>query len=334
MPILTEQERLLVNEDDLASDSGTYALGSAGSWTTFHDYGNITLASDSILLVKCDAEVPAATGKFRLKIGTTVVYVSDLTTSYVTHGVILFLAAGTYDVKFEYIASNSANIKNFAAGLCKFNDQQTRFLGAYSSSIALTVANRVTPAGPLTYATFLVHCTAVTPSGVTNFEDIGDNLTNGVSITIDGIQVSWNERLQDSSSGVDNAFARLSLPYSVGTQHTVAISKRNANTTVEISVIACPWILPYSLFQPLTLSFSQGSTFYSSLEPLFMDPTKFVGVGAVRGISWGSASDYYNSQTGTSLIQYSVTMDVLDVTMTMFFYGFGGCIGYIAVDVR
>ena len=89
-----------------------------------------------------------------------------------------------------------------------------------------------------------------------------------------------------------------------------------------------------TLSTPMTLNFSQGSTFYSTLEPMFADPTKFIGVGQPRAISFGSATDYYNSTSATGIISYSYVFDVVDISWNFDCYGMGGCISVIGVDAR
>jgi hypothetical protein len=341
VPILIEQERLFNKEANFINDPTAYAVTcSTGAWETVHDYGNVTLTESGILLIKGESYQSSGSILVRFNVGGTTVYVYNETspTTPVLHGVAVYLAAGTYDVLVQALnnAGHQIHLNNFQAGFIKFNDLQGAAVQTYSNSIALTVANRTTPPGNLKQATWMVNCCAVTAGGQSNFENVGDNLTNGVSITVDATQVNWDERLQDTGSGI-GACARFAQPFNVGSSHTLAISKRNANTVVTITIIACPWILSAAApdIIPIDLDVSQGTTFYISLEPMMLNPAKFVGIGAVRAISFGDASDYYNSTTGTGLIQYAVTLDVYDTSsIDVYCYGFGGCIGYIGCDVR
>jgi hypothetical protein len=338
MVLLTEQERILSKEANLINDA-TNRLISGTSMATIHDWGNATLSEAGILLTLFDLSGygSASNTYVRFKVGSLYFYaVVRTTATYATYGAAIYLAAGTYDVLVEGCTtpSGSGAIRNVQVGFCKFNDLQGSADAVYSNSIALTVANRTTPAGPLSQATYLVQCFADTPAGVTNFEDVGDNLTNGVSVTIDGVQLNWDEKNQDADSK-QAASARVSLPCTVGSSHTVAISKRNANTVVNISVIACPWILPSSNYSPVQITFSQGSTLYCTLNALFIDPTKFAGIGVVRGVDFGISYDYYNSVSGIGLIQYSYTIDVADISqVNVILNGLGGCIEIIGVDAR
>jgi hypothetical protein len=338
MVLLVEQERLILNEANLLSDSAEYSTSST-SWYTLHDYGNITLAQAGLVGVKFSCRNDGASGDIRIKIGSTYVYRNHFNSaSNFDVGCLVYLPAGTYDVFVEGKNGQGGSYKTyisaFQVGLLSFNDLQAFALATYSSSIQLTVASRTLPVGALANAIFMVQCTALTSSAVSNFENVGDNWTNGVSVTVDGTQVNWNERLQDGSSGVDYAFARLALPFSVGSAHTIALSKRNASTVVSITVVACPWILPYANAQIFANDFSSGSTLYAITNALFVNPTKYVCVGNVRGVSYGSATDYYASTSGTGLLQFSQVFDVIDVGLPVFFSGFGGCIEVIGADVR
>jgi hypothetical protein len=256
-----------------------------------------------------------------------------------TVGFAVYLAAGTYDVLVSGRYSGVlGNIRNFQAGVSAFNDTQGSAVATYGSAVGLTVPNRNTPIGALQNATYLVQCWATTSGGYTSFENVGDNFTNGVSITIDGrTQVNWDERVQDDSpngmAGI--ACGKCAQSLVVGTSHTITINKRNSATVVIISVIACPWILPNVPHTPSSLSFSQGSTLYCTLEPLFLDSTKFAGVGKIHGITWGTADDYYASSSGADLVPFSMVMDIEDISSnSLIVYGLGGCIGIIGVDAR
>lgn len=336
MPLLVEQERLVAQEANLINVATQYNSAGGGAWATLHDYGNVTLPVDGILLIKFDALLSYPNvGCLRVKVGSNYVYGVVPGTTAATYGLGLWLAAGTYDVLVEgYAPSFTVSILNFQAGLTAFNDQQGAAVQTYSTGITLTIANRNTPVGILRNATYLVQCFASTSGAVTNFENVGDNLTNGVSIAVDGTQVNWDERNQDVSV-FGAASAKTAQSLVVGSSHTITMTKRNASTVVLISVIACPWILANAVHTPVNLSFSQGSTLYCTLEPLFLNSTKFVGVGAIHGITFGTADDYYSSLSGVDLVNFSFMMDIEDVlNNNLITQGLGGCIGIIGVDAR
>jgi hypothetical protein len=172
---------------------------------------------------------------------------------------------------------------------------------------------------------------------VTNFENVGDDLTNGVSVEVDGVQESWSYRCQDINA-VGAACGVFALPFSVGTLHTIQFTCRNNSTVLRTSVIACPWILGDVPCSAVTLNFSQGSTVYAYVEPLFLNLTKTIGLGVKRAVSFGVGTDYYASSAGTGLISFSYTISLFDISSapasSLFTWsGTGGCIGAIAVDV-
>jgi hypothetical protein len=341
MVLITEQERLIANEQQLINNSTSYVI--PGSYGTIHDYGNITLAQAGLVAIvfnlSCSGGTMGLTG-FRLKVGGTPIFTANYSggTNYPNgpYGCLIYLAAGTYDILLEgAINGNSGNVTSMKVGLLSFNDLVGSALAAYSSGIALTVANRITPAGPLLKATYCVQVYAVTASANTNLENVGDNLTNGVSISVDGAQVNWSEKYSPDDSGYHGVSGKVFLPYSVGSSHTVTITKRNSNTTVNVTVVACPWILASSNFSPVNLNFAQGSTVYCVENPLFVDATKFIGVGTPRGVSFGTATDYYNSTSASGLLVYSYQIDVADVTQVdIVTNGMGACIEIIGVDAR
>ncbi|MGA3192477.1 MAG: hypothetical protein ABSD73_08200 [Candidatus Bathyarchaeia archaeon] len=336
MAPISEQERLIALDLGLISNSTTYAFPS--TLGTIHDYGNITIPNTGLVMFKFSIDGGLSGFNCRLKVGTIYVWALSTSVSYsqTTFFAAVWLAAGTYDVLFEgnYV-SNSAHIYFMYAGYTLFNDIQAATFAVYSSGIPLTVARRNTPLGPLSQATYAIQVYAVTASAKTNLENVGDNLTNGVSVSIDSVQVNWTERLSPDNTNGFGVSGRVFLPYSVGTAHTITFSLRNSNTNVYVSVVACPWILGPVNHSPLNLTFSQLSTINVILNPLWNDPTKFIGVGIQRGISFGTATDYYNSASGTGLMNYSYMIDTPDISqVNLFVNGWGGCIEVIGVDLR
>jgi hypothetical protein len=341
MPLLVEQERQVAQEVNLINVPNQYAY-TLGAWGTIHDYGNVTLGSAGILLIKGEIHIDSATGGsggIRIKVGAN--YVLTAYSASVTpavFGTAVYLAAGTYDIKAEAFLNGAGStttvyLANFQAGISLFNDQQGASVRTYISGIALTVANRNTPVGALQNATYFVQVYAVTSGASTSLENIGDNLTNGVSIYADGVQVNWSENIQETMQGGASGKMAVSLP--VGSSHTITISKRNASTAVIVTAIACPWVLPAVVHIPVNIYFSQGSTLYCTLEPLYANPTKFAGVGAIHGITFGTADDYYSSSSGVDIVNFSFVMDIADIlNNNLIAYGLGGCIGIIGVDAR
>jgi hypothetical protein len=346
MTLLTELERNLGVECNLINDPTSYSTSSYASFALLKDWGNVTLSNAGLLLIFFQMYVSGSnyTGYVRIKVGSNYVYcqkTGNTSSTMITVGAAIYLAAGTYDVRAEGCnptggGSYYTYLQNFQCGYTSFNDLVGSAEVAYGSSIALTVSSRLTPMGTLNQAVYLVQCMAYTSGAVTNFNNVGDSLTNGVSITIDGVQKNWSERCQDTDK-VQAASARLALPFSVGSSHTIVITKSNSSTVVDISVVACPWILGDINHSPVNMSFSQGSTAYANVEPLFLNPTKFVGVGMVHGVSFGAADDYYASTSAVDVISFSYTFlftDLSSLPNFLFFNGTGGCIVAIGVDVK
>ena len=341
MVLLTEQERLIANEINLLNNTTQYNF--PNSFGTIHDYGNITLANAGLVAItitisQCSGGSSGDCG-FRIKVGSLYAFSKFNTTpqSNGVFGCLIWLAAGTYDILVEgfKIPSNYESIGALQVGLVSFNDLQGSALVSYSSGISLTVANRNTPAGPLLYATYAVNVYAVTASANTNLEDSGDNLTNGVNVLVDSVRQNWSEKNTPDDGTYHGVHGKVYLPFSVGTSHTVTVAKRNSNTTVHISVVACPWILASANSVPVNINFSQGSTVYCVENPLFVDVTKFIGVGTPRGVSFGAATDYYNSTSASGLLMYSYLIDVADISQVdVYASGMGGCIEIIGVDAR
>jgi hypothetical protein len=332
---ISEQERLIAAEVQLLKDNSSYSF--PASMGTVHDYGNITLAQAGCVILQFKVSFQTGNNACRVKVGSYYVWArsSNGYFAQTNFGAVIWLAAGTYDVLVEGYGPTPAEISSIIVGYVPLNDIQGNALAAYSSGIVLTVANRNTPLGPLMQAVYAVQVFAQTAGALTNLENVGDNLTNGVSILVDGTQVNWGEKYSPEVSNSDGVSGKAFLPYSVGSSHTVTISQRNVNTIVHISVIACPWILGQAVHAPVNLTFSQLSTVDIILNPLFADPTKFIGVGQPRSISFGAATDYYNSASGTGLINYSYMIDTPDISQVdLFVSGMGGCIEVIGVDLR
>jgi hypothetical protein len=180
-----------------------------------------------------------------------------------------------------------------------------------------------------------VNCWAYTPGAQTNFENIGDSLTNGVSLSIEGSQVDWTNRNQDTSSS-ENAWAEYFGWDGAAEDISIVITKDNGSTVVHISVILCPWILPPDTdFEPIDLDFPQGSTIYLMLEPLTENPTKNSKIGKERAISFGDTTDYYSTASGTGILKHTYTFEeVKNGAVLLVTYGKGACISSIGVDMR
>jgi hypothetical protein len=232
--------------------------------------------------------------------------------------------------------ADTGSISNFQLGKAKFSDTKNSNLAVYSTQLSLTIAQR-SPAsffGTLKNAIFAIMVWAYTPGDVTNFENVGDSYTNGVSVVVDGYQVSWTGRIHDTGSN-ETAYAYCYRTKSVGSAHTIAITKDNANTVVHISVFACPWLLAGIDNEPMTLDFREGSTLYLVLEPLNADNTKTSEIGKVRAVSYGDTTDFYSTASGTGILSHSYTFELVKVSsVSVVVSGLGGCVSMVGLDEK
>jgi hypothetical protein len=341
MPLLTEQERLVNEELSLLDVAGAYTVPT--TYGTVHDYGNIVTAKAGIVAFKFNLYTTQPNYKVRVSIGGNIVFSAAGTTASdpgIDYDFMLYLNAGTYNVLVEGNAgySSSVYVRSFKCGFGLLRDLTGSTLTAYSAGITLNTPTRSTPIGSLTQTNLYIHVGAITAGAVTNLENVGEGLANGVDVFVDGVQVSYNKRQQDAYAGsVNNAAYGVAVAsVTAGADHTVTITKDNAATTANLSVFACPWVMGSTSNQfPISnFTFSQNSTLYLVLEPYSGNATKFVGVGKTRLVSYGTATDYYGSTSGTGLITFSFTFQIVDVpTATVATDGVGSVISYIGVDV-
>ena len=333
--VYTEQVRQLASEQNFIDVATAYTRNNA-AWGTIHEYGNITLSEDSLIVFTF--VIGLTQSAYRLKIG-----------SYYAHGCyvagtytgLAFVAAGTHMVKMEQknVGADTGHISNFQLGKAKFSDTKNSNLAAYSVPISLTIAQRSPPSffGTLKNAIWAIMVWAYTPGAQTNFENVGDVSVNGVAVAFDffdGDQQNWTVRIQDTGSN-ETAYAYCFQSKTVGLPHTITITKRNAATVVHISIFACPWLLAGIDNEPMTLNFSQGSTLYLVFEPLNADPTKNSYIGKVRAVSYGDTTDFYSTASGTGILAHTYTFELVDATsVTVIVNGLGGCISLIGLDER
>lgn len=311
---------------------------SINSWGTLHDYGSINPATAGIYLLQYQVNSTTNDCNYRIKIGSFYVhgYRSDYSEGYVTLEALIYLTTGSQTVLAENkMGTGSGYIRNFRLGRVEFSDVDGEVLQAYSSELTLNVARRALPLGSLKEVAVIVSCWAYTSGADTNFENVGESLTNGVSLTVEGVQVDWSERVQDAGS-YENAWACYYGKTDVNQDISVVITKDNGSTVVHICVVACPWILPDDTdYEPITLSFPQGSTLYLMSEPLITNPTVNMKIGKERAITFGDATDYYSTASGTGILQHDYTfVEVKNGAVLLYMYGRGACISSIGVDIR
>jgi len=339
-----ETIRSLPNEASLIADATEYNAFRA-AWGTLHDYGNVTVPAGIVLVLKFDCKWTGTSyhgGAIRLKVGSIYIFGMSSTTDigYTTYSFYVLLAAGTYDILVEGKSIGDGNIycKNMYVGYITIPDTATKQLAAYSSTVTLNLASRTCILGSLNRGILHVFAYAVTPLDQTNMENIGDTLTNGVAILVDGSQVNWTLRNQDPTSAYGGASGRYSVPVTLNANHTIAFSKRNANTNVYLTAIITPWLLSDDATTSLIIKFEfpQGSTAYLVTEPLVGNPTVNIKFGKTRAISFGDSIDFFgNSISGTGILVGSYTFETPNPTdLYALVYGFGAMIARLLLDVR
>jgi hypothetical protein len=339
--LLSEQVRRIENETTLINDANLYARNACG-WADLHNYGNIVLSSDSIVILLYTAGIGCNGGgqtcAHRIKIGSLCVsgfqFSSD--SNYSENVVVVFfLPAGTYAVTAEGAGDimdgnnwRQIQISNFKLGVVDFPDVSGFGLAAYSGTVTKNLAVRKLAA-------------ATTKNGVMNIQVMTHNGTAGAglpTVSVDGVAKSWTwSRSTQDAGGFCNCYGgvsgRIEALLTLGTDHTVSLS--GGAGTHYISIVFSPWILPTSDSEPLTLDFPQGSTLYITTEPLFTNPTKSIKIGKVRAVSFGDSTDYYSTASGVGILSFSYTFETVEVgKCALMVSGFGGCISIVGVDVR
>jgi hypothetical protein len=147
---------------------------------------------------------------------------------------------------------------------------------------------------------------------------------------------SYNEDCQDSG-----AYGRCAIALDPNTQYNLKITAYNycgvqGTGRAVVEVMICPWFLADVDYEPVSLDFPQGSTLYVTVEPLHDNTaTKYVRVGKTRFKSFGDSTDYYGSLSGTGILNFDYTFEIVEVVNSILHVkGFGGCVSIIGVDAR
>jgi hypothetical protein len=347
--LLCEQERILTSEKNLLTENNLYSTVS-GSLVLIHDYGNIVVPAGGALVyfnantfLSTIADPNAtALADFILKVGGNTIagkHIEISGTPPLTGnktdpvGSIVWFNAGTYDVSLYGRSDSTATIaavQGIQFGITSFNDLVYSAFQVYSNpnpaNIALTVAARQTPLGPLKQAVY-----ALTIAG-------NQAWGAGLTVQVDGVTQTTPD--EDGGTGGTGIYVyKLFVPLSVGTSHTISIISPAG--TINASVVACPWILSITSatvlrngHSPVTLDFSQLSTMYTNLGSLFYDSTKNAYLGVVKAVSF-SASDYYaHGIAEVGILSFNYNFSSLNVFVASFIVdGLGSCIENIGVDI-
>jgi len=310
--LLSEMVRRIKNEQNLVSDPTQYATAST-SYYTVASY-NISLSRASLMIYKY--EIANANAGFRaqarLKIGDRHVggHVQG-GTAFAAKGGMFYLPAGSYTIEVQlrtHNASYSAYLRNFELGMADFADMAYVAMRGLGGS-TLTLPSRRTVIGRLKRGTLYIeaYCT-VTPPLTINGAAKGWTFTD------------WENYVYCQSVNLDSSYT-----ISVGTDPY----------HVTYSAILCPWILPPSDAEIVDLGFPQGSTLYLVLEPLRSNPIKYLKLGKRRAVSFGDLTDYYSTASGTDILTWNYTFEIIEVSNCLLLIsGYGGCISTMACDIR
>ena len=369
--LFSEQVRLVTQEEQLVDDADPYCApeDTDHDWTT-RVAKNINLSSEKIIYVKFEGTCISACGNVRCLVDD----VPLISTGYliggpVTREAYVVLGAGAHTFKFQTSmhwhneTSDKTCVQNIFIAALDFADRDEAVYdsGSVAAGIGaetIILSEQTVPAssarklavGTINKYIALILCYL---TGVDYRNSIPKNSGEGNEagklswkIYVDGAQKDWTDRKEDYSAYADNptygegAYGFLVIPVDAGSTWKLKINVYNdtgaaRNCRVYVKVVLCPWIIPNEEYEPITLDFAQGSTFYIVLEPLESDPTKAVKIGKVRFVSHGDATDFYSMASGTSLLPHSYTFETVEVEESlMLVSGFGGCISILAVDER
>lgn len=375
MVLLTEQERLYADEFNVVNGETSPALVAAADWTTEKTY-SFTLTKQEIMMLKGIVSVSGGTtrGDGRITIDGFPLWASggiNIGTA-TTPEMYVLLAAGAHTVNFDcamWFAGGSQDVhwSFIYVGLLNFNDK----LGGAWDSGDVAFANelktvidesiviptgRNLPIGTLSKYSAFVHVVildnSAAPTRKTRMKNIGDSNDSGkvnATLWINDAQVNWATRANDDADGgsTNTSYGRGSEGYyfvPVSANQTLDVKVKvswtgTGNVRCYLTVLLCPWILsPVSTdYSFALLSFSQGSTFYAYLEPLYADVTKASKIGMKRFSSLGDSTDYYSLSSGLGILIHSYTFDVVDVPSSVWAVNPSGnivCVSYIGVDLR
>jgi len=367
--LLTEVVRKIKDEKLLIDDPNYYTDWPKTGWFLAKNYGQISLDEPSLILFNYvfksydDGGYHNATHKLVFDDGTVERRACGFpmyndTGGYKSINVqgFIWLPAGTYTVKAylggDYYDSNNEckpYIGEMKIGKAKFVDMETIEAQEYPGQITKNLAARKTCLGPIKQGVMWIIVNAWTSGAETNFENPGEDLTNGVRIFVDGVQKSWTERRNDAMNQRYNCpygagCAWLVLPLTAGQDHTISIQKDSTDTVVWITLIYSPWLLADVESIPVMLELTREATIYIKAEPLNKDVEKVLALGADKALQYPVTDSIPNTKyekyvSGTGIISLSETFDIMPYD-ELFLYakGYsgmgGGCISLISADLR
>jgi hypothetical protein len=373
--VFSEQVRVVKNEENLVEDSGSYGEGglTACDWKD-KESKTINLSATKKILVQCDvylsAVSPPLKGAGRILVDDKPLVGSGFIESdggakTKTIESFVELASGSHTFKFQVsvvdpgAASDQVAIRNIHIGVIDFSDTSIEDGDSGGIPIDATTESTVisknftTPSRKLALGAIKKLNMIVTVNGLLDGSATSLMKNTGESNEADRInwkvfvgasQKDWTERQDDyqtiHSTYAEGAYGKLLYELDPATEYTVYLKAYNgyaSQKTVRgyISIVYGPWILTDTLMEPLSFSFPQGSTLYLMLEPLFRNPTKNIKLGKKRAVSFGDSTDYYSTGSGTNILSWNYTFEIVEVDdCVLVVEGYGGCISVVGVDMR
>jgi hypothetical protein len=266
-----------------------------------------------------------------------------------TAGGVVYCHLSFYDVYIGVFDITDADISNGESGdiTCTAGVETTIISKTFTTP---TAKNLPLGIGKKINCVILVAgtCTTAAATAVDLMKNVGESSTaNRLNwrVYLGGVQKDWNERRDDypttNPTYAEGAYGRCSQVLEPNTEYTVDIKVYNGYAADKtgrcyISIIYGPWILSDVVsFEPLTLDVAEGSTIYVTVEPLSRNTNTTVSIGKKRAASFGDATDYYYTNTGTGIKGVSYTFELTNSQdCVLVAYGMGGCITLVGVDLR
>lgn len=370
--LLSEQVRIIKDEEVLVWDTTVYNIAT-NDWGTVVTK-NITLSAARIVYVAFRGKHASGGGTSDIaqarvlldgvRVVSTGAFVPTVSDP-IDREVFLCLAAGSYTFTFQgakLAGSTTAQITNIRIATLNFPDRQRNVYSSGNVSCptgqTTTVlsdqqftppATRKLAVGSIKKYVCIITVDLVATNRKSRLKNPGESNDSGFinwKIYLDGVQLAWTERREDWGGSDTNpdygrgAYGRLVALADPGTARTLRIDVYNwygttQTCTAQVDFVICPWILADVYYEPVSLDFPQGSTLYVYAEPLGQNLTKFISVGKVRFVSFGDATDYYKTVSGTGILTFDYNFEVVEVVNSVLnVKGYGGCISTIGVDVR
>jgi len=377
MVLLTEQERLYADEYCLVNGDSSSHLSSLADWTAEKTYTFYLAKKLIIMIrASVYVQNASGAGRITVD-GIPLWSTGGVNgyTTVASPDLYIVLAAGWHTYNFDCAMWSTGSggyvvINGIYIGQLNFNDLLNS--GPLDSGLVylpfgnqqtlidqnITIpASRKLPCGAIVnYGLFIfVVASDITTSSLTrktHMKNAGEGDDSGkinVRLYLNNNESGWSDRHDDDADGVS-----ANASYGIGSEgywygytppnqtlniKVKALCSSARNAECWVFVLLCPWIVPPVSYDAsvVDLAFSQGSTFYAYLEPLYEDLTKASKIGMKRFKSFGDATDYYSVVSGTGILIHTYTLDVVDVVSAQWVVNPSGnvvCISYIAVDVR